>query len=173
MPQAVRAALAVGREGAHALELRRTDLGTLCRAAARDVVERYPGRTIEYEPDPGREGSGVWDPTRVAYAIAILLEDALQRCAGREPVQLRWREHAREAVFRVQFPRPVAPGERLVSVFEGGALPEPPVAGIGTLRLLVAARILEQHRGSLARVRTRAGTTYVATLPRVRRKRRA
>jgi len=37
---------------------------------------------------------------------------------------------------------------------------------VGTLRIVAARKIVLQHRGHLARIRTRAGTAYVATLPR-------
>jgi signal transduction histidine kinase len=163
----LRAALAIQPgEGEHGLKLRETDLATLCRAAVDDVAARYPGRVIEYEPDPELRGTGEWDPTRVAYAVAILLEDALERTRAEDPIRVRWREHEAEAVVRVQYPRPLSPGDRFVSFFEEGVQPDGATDGVGTLRLVVARRIVQQHAGTLARVRTRAGTTYVATLPR-------
>jgi signal transduction histidine kinase len=147
-------------------QLRPTELATLCRAAADDVAARYPGRVIDYDPDPDRAGRGEWDPTRVAYAVAILLEDALERTGAAERVRLRWREHDTDAVVRVHYPRPLAEGDQIVSMFEGGVTPDGADDRVGTLRLVVARKIVLQHGGSLGRVRTRAGTTYVATLPR-------
>ena len=159
----------------HALRLAPAELATLCRVAAEDVAARYPGRIVEYEADGDRTGRGEWDPTRVAYAIAILLEDALERTSSADDrIRLRWREHGGEVVLRVQYPRPVAEGDQVVSLFEGGVTPDGADDRVGTLRLVVARKIVLQHGGSLARVRTRAGTTYVATLPRraARRSRR-
>lgn len=148
------------------LDLRPTSLATLCRAAVDDVAPRFPQRRIEYEPDPDRRGRGLWDPTRIAYGIAILLEDAILRTRPDEPIQLRWREHDTDLVVRVQFPRPITPGDRIVSFFEHGVRPDGANDTTGTLRLAVARKIALQHGGQLARVRTRAGTTYILTLPR-------
>lgn len=149
-----------------ALDLRPTSLAALCRAAVDDVAARHPDRRIEYLPDPERPGAGVWDPTRLAYAVAILLEDALLRTPAAAPVQLRWREHDRDVVVRVQHPRPFAPGDALVSFFDDGVSPDGPDDGAGTLRLVAARKLARQHGGYLARVRTRAGTTHVLALPR-------
>jgi signal transduction histidine kinase len=163
----LRAALEIHQdEDTHGLKLRETDLATLCSAAVDDVAARHPGRIVQYEPDPERRGTGEWDPTRIAYAVAILLEDALERTTAEEPIRLRWREHDADVVVRVQYPRPLSPGDRFVSFFEEGVQPDGATDGAGTLRVVVARRIMQQHRGTLARVRTRAGTTYVATLPR-------
>jgi signal transduction histidine kinase len=157
----------VEHEQEFGLDLRPTSLTTLCKAALDDVAPRHPGRRIEYEPDPERRGRGLWDPTRIAYGIAILLEDAILRTGPEEPVQLRFREHDTDLVVRVQFPRPLAAGDRIVSFFEDGIRPDGVTDTTGTLRLIVARKIALQHGGHLARVRTRAGTTYILTLPRV------
>jgi signal transduction histidine kinase len=149
------------------LDLRQTSLTTLCKAALDDVAPRYPGRRLEYEPDPQRRGRGLWDPTRIAYGIAILLEDAILRTGPDDPIQLRWREYDTDLVVRVQFPRPLTAGDRIVSFFEDGVSPDGATDTTGTLRLIVARKIALQHGGHLARVRTRAGTTYILTLPRV------
>jgi signal transduction histidine kinase len=148
------------------LELRPTTLAAVCRDAVSDVLARFPDRVIEYTPDPDLEGSGEWDAGRVTYAITILLEDAVKRTAADQPVSVRWREHDGEVVLRVQYPRPLARGDRFVTYFEEGVRPDGADDGVGTLRIVVARKIVLQHRGHLARIRTRAGTTYVATLPR-------
>jgi signal transduction histidine kinase len=148
------------------LELRPTTLAEVCREAVSDVLARFPDRVVEYAPDPELEGSGEWDAGRVTYAITILLEDALKRTAADQPVSVRWREHDGEVVLRVGYPRPLARGDRFVTYFEEGVRPDGADDGVGTLRIVVARKIVLQHRGHLARIRTRAGTTYVATLPR-------
>ena len=81
-------------------------------------------------------------------------------------VSLRWREHDGVAVLRVQFPRPLDRGDRFVTYFEDGVVPDGADDAVGTLRLVAARKIMQQHRGRLARIRTYAGTAYVATLPR-------
>ncbi|WP_242337969.1 MULTISPECIES: sensor histidine kinase KdpD [unclassified Anaeromyxobacter] len=158
------AARTPGEEGEFPLEWTPTSLAELCPAALAEV--RALADDVDYSPDPDREGSGEWDARRVAYAITILLEDAIKRSAGAGPVSLRWREYEDEVVFRVQFPRPLARGDRFVTYFEEGVRPDGADDTVGTLRLVVARKIVLQHRGRLARVRTRAGTCYVATLPR-------
>ena len=148
------------------LELRPTTLAQVCRGAVDDVLGRFPGRVVEYAPDAGLEGSGEWDARRLAYAVTILLEDALLRTSASEPVSLRWREDDEAVALRVQFPRALERGDRFVTYFEDGVRPDGAHDAVGTLRLVAARKILLQHGGHLARIRTRAGTTYVATLPR-------
>ncbi len=148
------------------LELQPTSLAELCRAAVDDVTARFADRVVDYAPDPELEGAGEWDARRVTYAVTILLEDALKRTSAGERVSLRWREHDGVAVLRVQFPRPLERGDRFVTFFEDGVRPDGADDTVGTLRIVVARKIVLQHRGHLARIRTRAGTTYVATLPR-------
>jgi hypothetical protein len=148
------------------LEIRATTLAELCLAAVNDVRARFADRVVEYAPDGELEGAGEWDPRRVAYAVTILLEDALKRTRATEPVSLRWREDGGVVVLRVQFPRPLDRGDRFVTYFEDGVRPDGADDTVGTLRIVAARKIMLQHRGHLARIRTRAGTTYVATLPR-------
>jgi signal transduction histidine kinase len=155
-----------GLDGEFPLERTRATLAELCPAAVEDVRARFADRAIEYAPDPGNDGAGEWDARRVAYAVTILLEDAVKRCEGAGPVSLRWREYEDEVVLRVQFPRPLERGDRFVTYFEEGVRPDGADDRVGTLRLVVARKIVRQHGGLLARVRTRAGTCYVATLPR-------
>lgn len=157
-----------GRGGEHEefpLDLQPTTLAALCRGALEDVAARLPDRVVEYAPDAD-DGAGEWDPRRVAYAVTILLEDALGRTRAEERVSLRWRAHDDVVVVRVQFARPIDRGDTFVTYFERGVRPDGADDQVGTLRLAAARKILMQHRGELARIRTRAGTTYVATLPR-------
>lgn len=151
-----------------ALELQPGTLAEVCRAAVADVAARFSGRVVEYapDPDPALQGAAEWDQRRVTYAVAILLEDALKRTTREQPVSLRWREHDGVVVLRVQFPRPLERGDRFVTYFEDGVRPDGADDTVGTLRIVVARKIVEQHRGHLARIRTRAGTAYVVTLPR-------
>ncbi|WP_143827903.1 HAMP domain-containing histidine kinase [Anaeromyxobacter sp. Fw109-5] len=158
---------APGIDGEFPLDWSSTTLAELCPAAIEEVGASEDG-AIEYTPDQGREGSGEWDARRVAYAVTILLEDAVKRSGGAGPVSLRWREYEDEVVLRVQFPRPLERGDRFVTYFEEGVRPDGADDKVGTLRLVVARKIVLQHGGHLARVRTRAGTAYVATLPRTR-----
>lgn len=148
------------------LDLQPTTLAALCRSALDDVGARFPDRAVEYAPDVERDGAGEWDPRRVAYAVTILLEDALKRTRAEERVSLRWREHDDVVVVRVQFARPLDRGDTFVTYFEHGVRPDGADDRVGTLRIAAACKIMRQHRGDLARIRTRAGTTYVATLPR-------
>jgi hypothetical protein len=153
-------------DGEFPLELRPTTLAEVCRGAIDDVLTRFPDRVIDYAPDAEREGSGEWDAGRMTYAVTILLEDALKRAGEKDAVSLRWREHDGEVVLRVGYPRPLARGDRFVTFFEEGVRPDGADDGVGTLRIVVARKIVLQHGGHLARIRTRAATTYVATLPR-------
>lgn len=157
-----------GHDEEFPLELRATTIAALCRNAMADIAARFPDRVVEYAPelDAELEGAGEWDPRRVAYAVTILLEDALKRTSETDPVSLRWREHDGLVVLRVQYPRPLERGDRFVTYFEEGVRPDGADDGVGTLRILAALRIVRQHRGQLARIRTRSGTAYVVELPR-------
>lgn len=148
------------------LDLQPTTLAALCRGALDDVGARFPDRVVEYAPDAERDGAGEWDPRRITYAVTILLEDALKRTRADERVWLRWRAHDDVVVVRIQFARPIDRGDTFVTYFERGVRPDGADDQVGTLRLAAARKILLQHRGELARIRTRAGTAYVATLPR-------
>ena len=150
------------------LEHRPTTLAELCPGAIADVSSRFSDRTIEYapDPDPAIMGSGQWDARRVAYALTILLEDALKRTGPADTVSVRWREHEDVAVLRVHYPRPHERGDFSVSYFEDGVQPDGADDNVGTLRIAAALKIARQHGGQLARVRTRAGTAYVLELPR-------
>lgn len=146
----------------------RSALAQICPAAVEDVRGQFADRAIEYIADPDHEGTGDWDARRITYAVTVLLEDAVKRSEGAaaEPVSLRWREYDDEVVLRVQFPRPLAQGDRFVTYFEECIEPDGADDRVGTLRLVVARKIMLQHGGELARVRTHTGTCYVATLPR-------
>jgi K+-sensing histidine kinase KdpD len=148
------------------LDLQPAKLAELCRSALDDVRARFPDRVVEYAPDAELDGTGEWDARRVAYAVTILLEDALRRTSAEERIWLRWREHDDVVVVRVQFARPLERGDTFVTYFEHGVRPDGADDKVGTLRIAAARKIMRQHRGDLARIRTRAGTTYVATMPR-------
>ena len=145
-----------------------TTLAELCSSALRDVAPRFPNRAIQYapDPDPGVQGAGEWDARRIAYAVTILLEDALKRTTEPEAVSVRWREHGDGVVLRVQYPRPLEQGDRFVTYFDEGVQPDGAEDDVGTLRIVAALKIARQHGGRLARVRTHVGTAYVLELPR-------
>ena len=165
---AVERPASIGREhdAEFPLELGQTTLAEACRAAVDDVEARFPDRAVDYAPDAEDECAGEWDARRIRYTVTILLEDALKRTHAGEPVSLRWRAHGSVAVLRVQFARPLGRGDRFVTYFEDGVHPDGADDEVGTLRIAAARKIVRQHRGELARIRTRAGTAYVVTLPR-------
>jgi signal transduction histidine kinase len=142
------------------------DLGAVCRHAivasnARDVRTR-----VDYLPQHRGDGTGYWDSSRLARAVSLLLEDAAASVAGDDRVELRWRTQGDEAVIRVQYPRALEPGDRLVTFFDEPREDHAPGAAGAQLR--EARDIVLRHGGTLARVRTRSGTTYVVSLPRDR-----
>jgi hypothetical protein len=155
-------------EGEFPLDVRETTLSELCSSALADVAARFPTRAIAYgpDPDPGVSGSGKWDARRIAYAVTILLEDALKRTSEAEQVSVRWRQHDGGVVLRVQYPRPLEQGDRFVTYFDEGVPPDGADDSVGTLRIVAALRIARQHGGRLSRIRTHTGTTYVLELPR-------
>lgn len=155
-------------DGEFPLEPCATTIAELCDRAIADVAARFRGRKIEYapDPDPGLAGAGEWDVRRVAYALTILLEDALKRTSDEDVVSVRWREHESSVVVRVQYPRPLERGDRFVTYFEEGVRPDGAGDSVGTLRVAAALKIARQHAGQLARIRTWSGTAYVLELPR-------
>ena len=123
------------------------------RARGRRVVAYVPGRPAE--------ALGCWNPPVLARALKLLVEEVLDATTASERVELRWDVDDDAAVVRVQFPRPLGSGERLVTFFDADAS-----AQEDRRRLVAAREALIALGGTLARVRTLRGTTYVATVPR-------
>jgi hypothetical protein len=140
------------------------DLGAVCRRAIVASELDDVGARVDYRPQLHGERTGYWDFSRLARAVSLLLEDAAGSVGGDDRVELRWRVHDDEAVVRIQYPRPLDPGDRLVTFFDDAREEGAPRAA--RERLLEARDIVLRHGGTLARVRTRRGTTYVVSLPR-------
>jgi len=140
------------------------DIGAVCRRAiVAPEVDEVRAR-IDYRPQLEGERTGYWDSDRLARAVSLLLQDAATSVAGRDRVELRWRDHDDHVVIRIQYPRPLEPGDHLVTFFDDAR--EGNTREAARARLREARDIVLRHEGTLARVRTRRGTTYVVSLPR-------
>jgi hypothetical protein len=138
------------------------ELGAVCRRAIVASDGEVRAR-VDYRPPLRGGATGRWDAGALARALSLLLQDAVASAGADARVELRWRVHESDAAIRIQYPRPLAPGDRLVTFFDdarerGGRAAR---AGLREARDAVLAQ-----GGTLARVRTRRGTTYVVSLPR-------
>lgn len=150
--------------GSPPLVLGVADVGEICRRAIAAPGVGGVRSRVDYRPQAHRERSGRWDSSRLALALSLLLEDAVASSPRDDRVELSWLVHDDEAVIRVHYARPLEPGDRLVTFFDD-ALDHGPRA-TARERLREARDIVLRHGGTLARVRTRRGTTYVVSLPR-------
>jgi hypothetical protein len=137
-----------------------TRLDDICRRAIRDANVR-PGRAVAYVPDRAIDAVGCWRAPLLSGALSLLVEEVLTATKPAERVELRWRVDDDAAVVRLRYPRPIGTGDRLVTFFDADAS-----ACEDRTRLVGAREALLEHGGTLARVRTLRGTTYVATVPR-------
>jgi signal transduction histidine kinase len=165
------------KAGRVTLAKERCDLATICRAAAAEqelAIDREV--TLDLPADPV---SAVVDRERVAEVIAHLLSNALKYSPRDRPVTLSLRARGGEAVITVQDRGPGIAAAELPHIFDRFyRVPEIDVQvgsriGLG-LGLFVARALVEQHGGEIVvETSPREGSTFVVTLPRGMRDRRA
>lgn len=125
-----------------------TDIGAVCRRAMVASEVGYERARIDYRPQLNGERTGYWDSSRLARAVALLLHDAAGSIGGHERVELRWRVHDDEAVVRIHYPRPLEPGDRLVTFDDAREDGSP---GAARERLREARDIVLRHGGARPR----------------------
>jgi regulator of nucleoside diphosphate kinase len=138
-----------------------TRLDDICTVAVSGAEATRARRVVAYVPGSPRGAIGCWNAALLARAVKLLVEEVLHATSAAERVELRWRLDDGAAVISVQFPRPLGSGQRLVTFFDADAR-----AHEDRRRLVAARDALIAMGGTLARVRTRRGTTYVATVAR-------
>jgi len=140
-----------------------TLLDEVCRRA---IARARTGqkRLVAYVPPSEIDVAGCWNAEALERTLALLVEEALLATRADERVELRWRADGEDAVLRVKYPRPLGSGERIVTFSDADAAP-----GEDRRRLATAREALLELGGTLARVRTTRGTTYVVTVPRAAR----
>jgi K+-sensing histidine kinase KdpD len=142
-----------------------SDVGAICRLAVARSLRFGAWARVDAWPQHGGPQTACWDADRLARALTLLLEDAAGVAGRDERVELRWRVHEEDVVIRIATPRPLARGDRLVAFFDG-AHGEDEERELRADGLRAARDVVLAHGGTLARVRTRRGTTWVVALPR-------
>jgi sigma-B regulation protein RsbU (phosphoserine phosphatase) len=146
------------------MEPRRSRIQVICRAALSRAEDRC-AVAVEHEHEGG-EGTGLWDPERLAQAIGHLLADVASRCPEGAHLRLRSRTSADQVLVRID-QRSSSRRPPAISELDTGAAGEHGRGRLG-LGVLLARHIVVQHGGNLARVTAGGGTTYLVALPRER-----
>ena len=139
---------------------RPVDLDVICRWALGSASVGDPARLL-YRPRWHLDRDGLWDPAAIAGVLSLLLDEALADSAPDGRVELSFHVHLHGAVVRIHHARPCGPGDRLVTFFEADEDPRRWPEGVRAAR-----DELIRQQGTLARVRTGRGTTWVVSLPR-------
>jgi signal transduction histidine kinase len=147
-----------------------TDLHEVCRSVVDELLAAAPDRTIELHLEG--DGSGVWDPARMAQVISNLASNALEHGSRQGPVRVSIRGDDGDAVLEVENQGPPIPPELRTVMFEpfcrGSALRDASHArGLG-LGLYIVNQVVTAHGGSIAVDSSEEnGTTFTVRLPRV------
>jgi phosphoserine phosphatase RsbU/P len=143
------------------------ELHAVIRQVAEEHHAAHPGRDIQL--DLAGTAQGVWDPERLAQAVANLLSNALSYSPPGTPVEVSSRREETGFVLSIHNQGPPIPGELRARLFEPfKRRPEHPGGakdGLG-LGLYIAERIVSSHGGRIdvdsAEPR---GTTFHVHLP--------
>ncbi len=190
MPESARAPLAeIGRASQRMLELIETlldftvsrftgalpiapiptDLHQVCRAVVGELRAASPDRTIELHLVG--DGSGRWDPARLAQVVSNLVANALGHGSADRPVRVAVEGDDAEAVLEVANEGPPIAPELLPVLFEpfnGGSSPRggSRARGLG-LGLYIVGQVVHTHGGTIEVESTaERGTRFTVRLPR-------
>lgn len=143
------------------------DVHQIAQQMADEVRQSHPGSDIRVACSG--EGSGIWDPGRVAQVVCNLLLNAVTHGAPGTPVELEVRGEAEQVCLAVHNQGdPIAAG-LMDGLFE-------PLRQVGTpavpdhigLGLFIVKQIAMAHRGEVQVASCpRQGTTFTVRLPRV------
>jgi PAS domain S-box-containing protein len=190
LPQGAREPIAeIGRAGQRMLEMIETlldftnsrfagglpiapvpaNLHDVCRGVVDELRAAAPDRLIELTLQG--DGTGTWDPARMAQVISNLVSNALQHGARHAPVRVAIGGDEDSAVIAVENQGPaIAPELRpfLFEPFGRGSSPgdRSRTRGLG-LGLFIVSQVVKAHGGTIAvESAEEQGTTFTVTLPR-------
>lgn len=150
------------------LHRRSSDLAAICRTVCDEIASLHPGREVVRRGDG--DGTGEWDPDRIAQVLANLLGNALDYSAPGTAVEVRWTGGPDEVAIEVaNAGKPIPPEvlPRLFEPFRRGERDRPGGRdGLG-LGLFIARAIVVAHGGRIeARSAAPEGTVFTVVLPR-------
>lgn len=145
-----------------------TDLHELVRAVVDEMQSSHPDRPIQ--AIPSGDGTGQWDPDRLAQVIANLIGNALQYSPSDTPVRVETRGEGDTLVLEVHNAGAPIPQELLPRIFEpmerGSEAVDHAKGSIG-LGLYIVRNVVHSHGGTVTVRSTAAeGTTFTVRLPR-------
>ncbi len=146
-----------------------TDLHDVCRHVVGELRAAAPDRAIELALEG--DGSGTWDPARMAQVVSNLVSNALQHGARHAPVRVSVAGDQHSAVLAVENQGPAIAPELMPVLFEpfwrGSALRNASRAqGLG-LGLFIVRQVVTAHGGSIDVDSTaERGTAFTVRLPR-------
>jgi PAS domain S-box-containing protein len=142
------------------------DLHEVCRGVVDELLAAEPFRRIELRAEG--DGSGVWDPSRLAQLVSNLVTNALEHGARNAPVRVSVGGDEDEALLVVENEGPPIPPELLDVIFDpfcrGAARRDGGGLGLG---LYIVRQVVMAHGGTVS-VDSGAerGTTFTVRLPR-------
>ena len=151
------------------LNRRAADLHELVHTVLDEVQATHPERTLLVEQSG--DGTGAWDPDRLAQVITNLLGNAIQYSPPDAPVKVTTRGEVDAVVLEVHNAGPPIAPELLGRIFEPmerGSHTQPGRSGrsIG-LGLFIVRHIVLAHGGRVSvRSLVEEGTTFTVLLPR-------
>ncbi len=144
------------------------DLAALCRAVADECEAAHAGREVRCEGEG--DGTGEWDPDRVAQVLTNLVTNALDYSPRESPVDLRWRDRGPDVQIEVSNAgRPIPPEllPRLFDPFRRGERERRGGQGGVGLGLFIARAIVTAHGGHIEARSSAERTAFLVRLPRV------
>jgi len=146
--------------------LTRTDLSTICREVADEILSFTTDRTIAVACEGA--ATGLWDSHRITQAVSNLVGNAVKHGETGKPIDVRVRTNNGHAIVEVHNDGAI-PGDVMPTLFE-------PFASRGSkqrnrdglgLGLFIARSIARAHRGELqVESSPERGTTFRLVLPR-------
>lgn len=149
------------------LERQRCKIADLLHEVIDELAAVNPERTIRFEP--GDDGEGLWEPSRLQQMASNLIANALQYSPKETEVVVRIRREPGEVCIEVENRGKRIPPQAMTSIFEPFKRVEDsqgPGAGHLGLGLYIVQQVAHAHGGRVeVRSDDESGTRFVVHLP--------
>ena len=149
------------------VDRRAGDIHVVCRQMIDEIAINHPDRPILHAP--AGDGSGLWDPDRIAQVVGNLARNAISYGQPGTPVTVRTQDRGDHLRVEVHNHGPAIAPDVMPTLFQpfkrGGKKPDPD-RSIG-LGLFIVREIVAAHGGAVDVHSTQSdGTTFSVDLPR-------